>query len=93
MKADAVSQYVYVKRSLCGVFAGINDVPEEFLMDWLKDTFDFQRSHSDEELQAGMTLEPEGVLQWLEETAQLTWDAKKALLSEAVSNIPKYLAT
>lgn len=80
MKADTVSQYVYVKRSLREVFAGIEDVPEPFWMDWLKDTFDFQRSHSDDELQAGMTLEPEGVLRWLEEAARLTWDVKKALI-------------
>ncbi|NIN92869.1 hypothetical protein GTO36_07790 [bacterium] len=46
-------------------------------MDCLKDTYDYQRLHSDEELKEFFTLTPEQILTWLEEAAIFVWEAKR----------------
>jgi hypothetical protein len=52
--------------------------PDEYLMNWLKDTYDYQRSHSDEELRASLSFTHERIFVCLQETAEFVWEAKKA---------------
>ena len=70
-------KYAYIKRPLNEVYPDPSLVPEEFFMDWLKDAYDYQRLHSDEELKEFLTLTPEQVLNWLEEAVIFMWEAKK----------------
>jgi hypothetical protein len=70
-------RYAYVKRPLNEIYPDPSSVPEGFLMEWLKDTYDYQRLHSDEELRKFLTLTPEQILTWLEEAASFVWEAKK----------------
>ncbi len=48
-------------------------------MEWFKDTFDYQRIHSEEEIQDFISLKPEDILDWLEGAARLTLEAKKSM--------------
>jgi hypothetical protein len=70
-------RYAYIKRPLNEIYPDLSLVPKEFLMDWLKDTHDYQRLHSDEELKEFFTLTPEQILTWLEEAANFVWEAKR----------------
>ena len=70
--------YAYLKTPLNEVYSDPSLVPEEFLLEWLKDTFDYQRLHSDEELEEFLTLTPIQILTWLEEAAVFVWEAKRA---------------
>lgn len=70
-------KYAYIKRPLNEVYTDPSLVPEEFFMDWLKDAYDYQRLHSDEELKEFLVLTPEQVLNWLEEAVIFMWEAKK----------------
>jgi hypothetical protein len=49
------------------------------LLEWFKDTFDYQRIHSEEEIKDFISLKPEDILGWLEEAARLTLEAKKSM--------------
>jgi hypothetical protein len=69
--------YAYIKRPLNEIYPDSSLVPENFLMDWLKDTYDYQRLHSDEELKEYFTLTPEQILTWLEEAVIFVWEAKR----------------
>lgn len=70
-------KYAYVKGPLNEIYPDSSSVPEEFLMDWLKDAYDYQRLHSDEELMEFLRLTPEQILTWLEEAAIFMWEAKR----------------
>ena len=48
-------------------------VPEE----WVTDSYDYQRLHSDEELKEFLKLTPEQILTWLEEEVVFVWEAKR----------------
>ncbi len=85
MDVDELYKYAYVKRPLNEIYHDPSSVPEEFIIDWLKDAYDYQRIHSDEELQESLTLTPEQILQWLEEAAVFTWEAKRVELKKATS--------
>ncbi len=70
-------RYAYIKRPLNEIYPDLSSVPEEFLMDWLKDTYDYQRLHSDEELKEFFALTPEQILTWLQEATMFVWEAKR----------------
>jgi len=72
--------FAYLKEPLNDLYSDPSSVPEEFLMEWFKDAFDYQRLHSDEELLESLKLTPEQILTWLEEAAAFAWEAKKAWL-------------
>lgn len=78
MELEELYKFGYIKTTLDKVYDHRSSVPGEYLMDWLKDTHDYQRSHSEEELRASLSLAPEQVLDWLEEAAEFVWEAKKA---------------
>lgn len=77
MKVKELYKYAYIKKPLNEVYPDPSLVPDEFFMDWLKDTYDYQRLHSDEELKESLELTPEQILTWLEKAATLVWEAKK----------------
>ena len=49
-------------------------------MDWYKDSYDYQRIHSDEELKESLRLTPEQILEWLEGVMVFVWETKKNTL-------------
>ena len=71
-------KFGYIKSPLDKVFDRGSLVADEYLMDWLKDTHDYQRSHSEEELRASLSFTREQILDWLEEAAEFVWEAKRA---------------
>jgi hypothetical protein len=75
-------QYAYIKRPLNEIYHDPSDVPQEFIIDWLKDSYDYQRLHSDEELKEFLTLTPAQILQWLEEAMIFIWEAKSNFTSK-----------
>ena len=78
MDLSELYNYAYLKRPLNEIYADPLLVPEEFLLEWLKDTYDFKRLHSDEELEEFLKLTPRQILTWLEEAAVFVWEAKRA---------------
>ena len=74
---DDVFRYAYRKRPLHHLYPDLADVPEEFILQWFKDRYDYPRLHTSEELRAMMSLPPKAVLQWLEEAGELVWAAKR----------------
>jgi hypothetical protein len=78
MDLEHLYEFGYIKTPLDKVFDRRTSVPDEWLMDWLKDTNDYQRSHSEEELRASGSLTREQILDWLEEASEFVWEAKKA---------------
>jgi hypothetical protein len=76
MDIRELNKYAYTKESLSDIYSDISLVPEVFLMDWLKDTYDYQRLHSDEEIMELLDLTPEQILNWLEGAAIFVWNAK-----------------
>lgn len=55
---------------------------EEFIVDWFKDTYDYQRLHTNDELERFLGLTPEQILNWLEEATIFEWEAKRLLLDK-----------
>lgn len=78
MDIKELYQYAYIKRPLNEIYHDPSSVRQEFIIDWLKDSYDYQRLHSDEELKEFLTLTPEQILRWLEEAMIFIWEAKKA---------------
>jgi hypothetical protein len=72
--------YAYLKRPLNEIYSDPSSVPEEFLMEWFKDNYDYQRLHSDEEIKEFLELTPEQIMTWLEEAAIFVWEAKREWL-------------
>ncbi len=80
MDLEELYKYAYVKRPLNEIYTDPSLVPEEFYIDWLKDTYDYLRMHSDDELKEFLALAPEQTLKWLEEAIVFVWEAKKEYL-------------
>ena len=78
MQVEELYRYAYVKEPLNTIFLDADSVPPEYLMDWLKDTNDYVRTHSDEEIERFRTLSPEEILTWLEEAAEFVWETHKS---------------
>lgn len=78
MKLKELYCFAYIKKPLNELYPELSTVPNEFIIEWFKDTFDYQRIHSDEELARFLSLTPSQILQWLEEAAEFTWKTKKA---------------
>ena len=79
MDIKELYKYAYLKKPLNEQFQSPAEVPFEFLLEWFKDTFDYHRIHSEEEIKdfISLKLKPEDILNWLEEAARLTLEAKK----------------
>ena len=77
MQIEELYRYAYVKEPLNTIYGYVKSVPPEYLLDWLKDTNDYERSHSDEEIGRFRTLPPEEILTWLEEAAEFVWETHK----------------
>lgn len=75
---EEIHRYIYIKKPLNEFFSDAKNIPDEFLLEWYKDTFDYMRIHSDEELREFMELTPGQVLKWLDEAARFTWEIKKS---------------
>jgi hypothetical protein len=82
MDLNDVYKYAYIKKPLNEHFQSPADVPFEFLLEWFKDTFDYQRIHSEEEMREFIKLNPEDILRWLEDAVRLTWESKKEYLDK-----------
>jgi len=76
-KMTDFSRYAYRKQRLDRLYPNLADVPEEFILEWYKDRYDYPRLHSPDEIRRMMALSPEAVLQWLEEVVQLVWVVKR----------------
>ncbi|HAG50137.1 MAG: hypothetical protein A2X87_08315 [Deltaproteobacteria bacterium GWC2_42_51] len=81
MTIDELYQYAYIKQPLHEIYPTPSSVPQEFIIEWLKDKYDYERMHSDEELKEFLKLTPEQILNWLEEAAVFIWEAKRQTLS------------
>ena len=79
MDLEELYRYAYRKRPLNEVYRDISEVPPEFVIVWLKDSFDYQRSHSEEDLKRTLDLSPEDILNWLEGAVEFVWQTKKHL--------------
>jgi len=79
MRVHDLYQYAYVKRPMTEIFSEASQVPPEYLFDWLKDAYDYQRTYSDEELKRFLRLKPIDILEWLEEASTFVWETKKHL--------------
>ena len=88
MDVKGLYKYAYVKRPLNEIYSDPSSVPEEFLREWFKDSFDYQRLHSDEELKEFLELTPEQIMTWLEEAAIFVWEAKKEWLKRFAGSKP-----
>jgi hypothetical protein len=80
MEVGELYTYVYLKRPLNEIYSDPSSVPEEFLMEWFKDKYDYQRLHSDEELLEFLELTPEQIMTWLKDAAIFAWEAKREWL-------------
>ena len=80
MDIEELYRYAYVKQPLHEVYPNLSEVPSEFILEWFKDAFDHERIHSEEEIMDGTSATPAEILEWLEEAAALSWEAKKVLL-------------
>ena len=80
MELDELYAYAYVKKPLHEHFDEPSQVPSDFLMEWFKDAFDYQRIHNDEEIEEFLSLQPEDIFIWLEEAARLCWEMKKSTI-------------
>ena len=85
MDIKELYKYAYLKRPLNEIYKDSSSVPQEFLMDWYKDSYDYQRLHTDEELKEFLKLTPEQILEWLEEAMIFVWEAKKQEAERSVS--------
>ena len=79
MDIKELYKYAYLKKPLNEQFQSPAEVPFEFLMEWFKDTFDYQRIHSEEEIKDFINLKPEDILYWLEDAVRLTWKVKRSV--------------
>ena len=77
MAVKELYRYAYVKQPLNEVYENPSMVPEEFILEWYKDAYDYERPHSEEELVEFMRLTPEQILNWLEEALEFVWEASK----------------
>lgn len=76
---EELYKYAYIKKPLNEIYKDPSSVPQEFIMDWYKDSYDYQRIHSDEELKEFLGLTPEQIFEWLEGAMIFVWETKKRL--------------
>ena len=76
MDLEELYKFAYIKRPLNEIYSDPSEVPQEFIIEWLKDTYDYQRLHSDDELKEFLKFTPEQILKWLEEAMIFVWKAK-----------------
>jgi len=80
-------KYAYVKEPFNEVYKDPSMVPDEFILEWYKDAYDYQRPHLEEELTEVVCLTPEQMLNWLQEAVEFVrkasknWDRQKPLSS------------
>ncbi len=79
MEIEEFYRHAYLKESLNEKFQSPAEVPLEFLLEWFKDTYDYQRIHSEEEIKDSINLKPEDILNWLEDAVRLTREVKKTM--------------
>lgn len=79
MDINELYKFAYLKKPLNEQFQSPGEVPYEFLLEWFKDTFDFRRIHSEEEMKDFINLKPEDIFNWLEDAQRLTWEAKNQI--------------
>lgn len=77
MNIEELYKYAYVKKPLNEIYSEISSVPLEFIFEWFKDSYDYKRIHSDEELKDGLSLTPDQIMEWLEGAIVFTWEAKR----------------
>ncbi|HDM79165.1 MAG TPA: hypothetical protein ENG51_22285 [Deltaproteobacteria bacterium] len=87
MTLEELYKYAYVKRPLNEVYKDPSMVPEEFILEWYKDAYDYQRPHSEEELAEFVRLTPQQILEWLEEVVEFVWEASKHWKASQLSSI------
>lgn len=75
MLVQEIYKFAYVKEYLPDIFPDPREVLDEYLMDWMKDYYDYERTYSDEELRAFREFTPEQILEWLEEATEFVWAA------------------
>lgn len=63
MDIKELYKYAYIKRPLNEIYKDSSSVPLEFLMDWYKFSYDYQRLHTEEELKEFLKLTPEQILE------------------------------
>jgi len=76
MNLSELIKYAWVKKWITEIYSKESDVPDELLLEWLKNKYDYVRIHSDEELMKFMALSPEDILNWLEEAVEFVWEAR-----------------
>ncbi len=77
MKLKDLYNYAYIKKPLNEVYRDASEVPEEFYIEWLKDSHDYVRTHSEEEIKEFLSLTPEQIMDWLSEAVVFVWEAKR----------------
>ena len=82
MDKEELYKYAYIKKPLNEIYKDSSSVPQEFIMDWYKDSYDYQRIHSDEELKESLRLTPEQIFEWLEGVMIFVWETKKRFAGE-----------
>lgn len=78
MKIKEIYKYAYIKRPLNEVYSDKSMIPPEFYIEWLKDSNDYVRIHSEEEIKEFMSLTPEQIMEWLSDAILFVWEAKKS---------------
>ena len=76
-KTADIFQFAYRKQRMDHLYSDLADVPEEFILEWYKDRYDYPRLHSREEVRHMMSLPSEAILHWLDEAVQLVWTMKR----------------
>lgn len=74
MTINELYKYAYLKKPLNEIYPDISLVPSEFIIEWLKDSYDYKRLHSEEELKEWLALTPVQILEWLEEAMLFVWE-------------------
>ena len=78
LSLDELRRYAYRKGRVDETYPELASVPEDLILDWFKDRYDYPRMHDIDELRALATLPVAARLEWLEHAAELVWAAKRA---------------
>ena len=77
MDFEELYRYAYVRRPLAEVFSDVSDARDTYLVDWLKDFCDYERTYSDQELLSSFALAPEQIMEWLEEATEFVRSVRR----------------
>jgi len=75
MTVDELWRYAYVKKPLTEIYSALEEVPESFKIEWIKDKYDYVRTHTDDEIEMMSSYTPEQIMDWLEEAAPFAREA------------------